>query len=99
MTITRDGKEYKLTENELHEAYDEFRHRMYETRADDLLSEYEELEGADAYTICQMIIAIADECMEKEYIYDFCSDEDVQMITQRAVEDYLEDSECWKENA
>lgn len=99
MTITRDGKEYELTQAEVHEAYNEFRHRMYETRADDLLSDYEELEGADAFTICQMIIQIANECMEREEMYGYCDDEEVRIITQDAVEDYVEDLEYWKENA
>ena len=94
MTITRDDKEYKLTENELHEAYNEFRHRMYETRADELLSDCEELDDEDEIAICQMIIQIADECMDREEMYGYCDDEEVKCITDRAVEDYLD----WKSN-
>lgn len=89
MKIIRDGKEYKLTERELHEAYNEFRHRMYETRADELLSDCEELDEEDEIAICQMIIQIADECMDREEMYGYCDDEEVKFITDRAVEDYL----------
>lgn len=98
MLIERDGYAIELTPKEMHKVYVEVRKGMYETKADDYLCDREELEGGEAYTFVELIRRIAEECMEHEETYGYCDDAEVEAIADRAVEDYLEDLEYWKEN-
>lgn len=94
MKIVRDGKEYELTEEELHDAYKERKLDMYKCEADYLFSDYEDVcEWARTHELeyIRMVDETADMCMEHEEMYDYCSEDKIKEFVEEQIEYYLEE--------
>ncbi len=97
MTITRDGKEYALTNDELLEARDELQRTHYIWEIDDYIADsywsylIERIPDEHIKEYVELIEMMADNCMEHEYNFYYCSQEYIHDLVDEYIGEFLKD--------